>query len=80
MDSVIKYIDKDAIHEKDSGGGGGERGNKEIEQENLLFHNINQTVIGLNGITIHFSQNITCKLNSFNIYSQRLIQSNDSNQ
>ena len=64
MDSVILYIDEHAVHAANTGGGGGERGNKEIEQKNLLFHNINQTVIGINGITIHFSQNITCKLNN----------------
>ena len=80
VDSVFIYIDEHANHKHvhATGGGAGNGNQKEIEQENILFHDINQTVIKLSSATIHFSQNITCKLIIFNIYSQELIQSIDS--
>jgi hypothetical protein len=34
---------------------------KEIEQMNLHFSDISQTVIEVNGATVHESENVTCK-------------------
>lgn len=39
---------------------------KGVEQENLIFEDINQTVIKVKGATLHISQNITCKFYSPN--------------
>jgi hypothetical protein len=52
----------------------------DIEQESVLFQNINQTVIGVNGATIHESVNITFSncLRAINGYGEGGMNFNDS--
>lgn len=54
--TALLYVDEHAEHAHTE-----EDGGKEIEQINIVFSDIDQTVVEVNGATIHESINTTCK-------------------
>lgn len=70
-ESVFLYIDEHAAHAHGDEDVGGDVGN-EIEQEHVTFENINQTVIEVNGATVHHSDDVISKPLYYLIFSQKL--------
>lgn len=72
-DSALLYID---IHAHHNHGASQQTVEKQIEQYNLLFEDIDQTVIELFATSIVRSENVTCKF-IFSSHSQKFSQSHE---
>ena len=55
-DSTLLFLDEHAGHAHDHGDV-----EKEVELENVIFENINQTAIEVNGATVHHADDVTSK-------------------